>query len=180
MGWQGKQTIVDKEIEYDNGGVLQEVTTTTDFDERMQIAVSGEFAGATVGYVFSGGDVGTKEAESHVVSASFGNYGKGLYVALVYGDNENFYSAFNQDLEDSKQYEAIAAFGLDNGVNVILNYEAVEDDELNKTLFSETALQVEYTVTSGLVAFAGYQFDLGDDFGTKENDQYTVGARYFF
>ncbi|MGF1909922.1 porin [Vibrio kasasachensis] len=160
LGWQGKQE--------------------TKYHSRGQIAVSTEFAGVGLGYVYNAGDIDlvgkTEKAESHAVSAKFGNYGKGLYAALVYGSNEYFYD----DLEDTSQYEAVVAFGLDNGLNVILNYEKVEDDKADKTQYSESAIQVEYTVASGLVAFAGYQFDLGNDIGDKENDQYTAGARYFF
>lgn len=160
LGWQGEQDTI--------------------YDARGQIALSTEFAGFGLGYVYNGGDVriGTKKqnAESHVFAAKFGNYGKGLYAALVYGANEYFYD----DLEDTSQYEAVVAFGLDNGVNVIANYEAVEDDKDNKTQFSQSAIQVEYTVVSGLVTFAGYQFDLGNDINKNEDDQYSVGVRYFF
>ncbi|HAS64090.1 MAG TPA: porin, partial [Vibrio sp.] len=160
LGWQGKQEAI--------------------YDTRGQIAISTEFAGFGLGYVYNGGDIelgGKKEkSESHVVAAKFGNYGKGLYAALVYGSNEYFYD----DLAETKQYEALLAYGLDNGLNISVNYEEVEDDKTNKTQFSQSAVQFEYTVVSGLVAFAAYQFDLGNDIGDKENDQYTVGARYFF
>lgn len=157
LGWQGKQ---------------DDVT----YDTRGQIAISGDFAGFGVGYTYNGGDVGTKKAESHIVSANFGSYGKGLYAALVWGKNENFYEGIAQ----TYQYEALAAFGLDNGVNISVNYESVEDDKTSKTQYSQSALQVEYTITSGLVTFAGYQFDLGNDIGKDEEDYYTAGVRYFF
>ncbi|ROV56474.1 porin [Vibrio ponticus] len=177
LGWQGETTESTSSQVADLGtGEVKTVTTGTDYDARGQIAVSTVFAGFGLGYVYNQGDVGSEEARSHVFAANYGNYGKGLYVALVYGDNDNFYNG----LDDTKQYEAIAAFGLDNGVNVILNYESVEDDKTDKTQYSETAIQVEYTVTSGLVAFAGYQIDLGNDINKEENDEYTVGARYFF
>ncbi|WP_162047913.1 porin [Vibrio taketomensis] len=160
VGWQGQQE--------------------STYDTRGQIAISTEFAGFGLGYVYSGGDVtisGKDEnAQSHMFAANFGNYGKGLFAALVYGSNEYFYNS----LKDTSQYEAIVAFGLDNGLNIIGTYEAVEDDKANDTQFSQTALQFEYTVAPGFVTFAAYQFDLGNDIGAEENDQYTIGARYFF
>lgn len=162
LGWQGKQ---------------DDVT----YDTRGQIAISGDFAGFGVGYTYSGGDVGTKKAESHIVSVNYGSYGKGIYVAGVYGKNENFYTNVNNIvLDESYQYEALAAFGLDNGVNISVNYESVEDDKTSKTQYSQSAIQVEYTIVSGFVTFAGYQFDLGNDIGVAEEDYYTAGARYYF
>lgn len=160
IGWQGEQKTV--------------------YDARGQIAISTEFAGFGLGYVYSGGDVtvGAKKenAQSHVFAANYGNYGKGLFAALVYGSNEYFYDG----LKDTSQYEAIVAFGLDNGLNIIGTYESVEDDKDNETQFSQTALQFEYTVTPGFVTFAAYQFDLGNDINKNEDDQYSIGARYFF
>lgn len=161
LGWQGKQK--------------------SNYDTRGQIAISGDFAGFGVGYTYNGGDVDSGKAESHLVSVNYGSYGKGIYVAGVYGKNEHFFTnAKKQLLAESYQYEALAAFGLDNGVNVSVNYESVEDDKTSKTQYSQSALQVEYTITSGLVTFAGYQFDLGNDIGIKEEDFYTAGVRYFF
>lgn len=175
VGWQGKHTDTIDETEL-VGDTVMTTRSTADYDPRGQIAVSGDFAGFGVGYVYSGGDIGTKNAESHMVSVNYGSYGKGIYVAGVLGKNENFYKGIAQ----TYQYEALAAFGLDNGVNISVNYESVEDDKTSKTQYSQSALQVEYTITSGLVTFAGYQFDLGNDIGEDEEDYYTAGVRYFF
>ncbi|GAB2643370.1 porin [Vibrio panuliri] len=175
LGWQGETS--DEKITPSSGnGLVTYTRSSADYDDRAQIAISTEFAGFGLGYVYNGGDVDNEKARSHVFAGKYGTYGNGLYIALVYGDNENFYNG----LEESKQYEAVGAFGLDNGLNIILNYEAVEDDKNDKTQFSQSAIQLEYTVASGLVAFAGYQFDLGNDINKNEDDQYSVGARYFF
>ena len=157
VGWQGKQS-------------------DASYDTRGQIALSGEFVGVGVGYTYNAGDVGKKNAKSHIVSANYGSYGKGIYAALVWGKNENFYLG----LADTYQYEGLLAFGLDNGLNISVNYESVEDDKTNKTQESQSAIQLEYTVVPGLMTFAGYQFDLGNDIGEPEDDYWTVGARYFF
>ncbi|MGY3572695.1 porin [Vibrio paucivorans] len=159
LGWQGE-----------NSGVS---------DTRFQVALSYSMMGFGLGYSYSGGDIGPSiiavDATSHIVSLYYGSYGEGLYVAGVYGMNENFYDG----LEESLQYEALLAYALGNGLNLSVNYEAVEDDKNSLTQFSQSALQAEYTVTPNLVTFAGYQFDLGDDYGTEEDDKWIIGARYF-
>ena len=150
-----------------------------EYDARGQIALSTELAGFGLGYVYSGGDiqVGAKSesATSHVLSANYGKYGSGLYAAVVYGMNEYFFDGY----EETTQLEGLLAYGV-NDWTFSVNYESVEDDKASKTLYSQAALQAEYTVTPAFVTFAGYQFDLGNDIGDKENDWWTIGARYYF
>ncbi|EKC5522310.1 TPA: porin [Vibrio parahaemolyticus] len=149
------------------------------YDARGQIALSTELAGFGLGYVYSGGDhqIGTKNesATSHVFSANYGKYGSGLYAAVVYGMNEYFYLG----LPETVQLEGLLAYGV-NDWTFSVNYEGVENDKDNKTLKSETALQAEYSVTPSFVTFVGYQFDLGNDYNSEENDYWTLGARYYF
>ncbi|KOO13877.1 hypothetical protein AKJ18_16525 [Vibrio xuii] len=166
LGWQGKHTETG-----DNAGV---------YDARGQIALSFSMMGASLGYVYNGGEVNNVDAESHVVSLKYGSYGNGLYAALVYGDNENFYSGNYE----SEQSEALLAYGLGNGLNLSVNYENVEAKALSssskQTQYSQSALQAEYNFTPKLVGFAGYQIDLGDDDpATEDDDKWTIGARYF-
>lgn len=172
LGWQGKQTSEYK--------VTDQLKPKTVFEDRGQIALSGSVAGFGLGYVYSGGDVensglGTKTAESHLISVNYGEYGSGLYAAVVYGMNEYFY----QMREETTQLEGLLAYGVNNWTFSV-NYEGVEDDKDNKTVSSETALQAEYAVTPAFVTFAGYQFDLGNDYNNEENDYWTLGARYYF
>jgi len=167
LGWQGKHTEVGA-----NAGV---------YDARGQIAVSFSFMGASLGYVYNGGEVDNVDAESNAVSLKYGSYGDGVYAALVYAMNDQFYDG----LYESDQYEALLAYGLGNGLNVSVNYEAVDgkasSSASDQTQFSQTALQAEYSFTPKLVGFAGYQIDLGDDDPTTEDDdKWTFGARYFF
>jgi predicted porin len=149
------------------------------YDARGQIALSTKLAGFGLGYVYSGGDVtiGTmkKDATSHIFAANYGEYGSGLYAAIVYGMNEYFYD----DLEETVQLEGLLAYGFNN-LTLSVNYESVEDDKTSKTQFSQTALQAEYAVTPSFYTYAGYQFDLGNDIGVAEDDSWTLGARYYF
>ncbi|CAM3752260.1 porin [Vibrio aquimaris] len=164
LGWQGEHT-----------GVL------IDNDPRYQVALSAKMMGFGVGYSYSGGereDNGNNivDGTSHIFSMNYGSYGAGVYAALVYGMNEYFYDL----LEETVQLEGLLAYGMDNGLNVSVNYEAVENDKTSKTIFSQSAIQFEYTVAPSLVTFAGYQMDLGDDDDdTKDDDKWIVGARYF-
>ncbi|WP_114765612.1 porin [Vibrio rhodolitus] len=186
LGWQGEAAGSSLKVRNDN--IAKTSSGDFDLDDRVQVAVTADFMGFGLGYVYSGGDIsdagGSEDAKSQMVSLKYGTYGKGLYAAIVYGQNDYFYDV----MEETEQFEGLIAFGLDNGINISVNYETVEDDKNNKTVFSQSAVQVEYTITSGLVAFAGYQFDLGNDLyddvantiPAADEDQYTVGARYFF
>ena len=81
--------------------------------------------------------------------------------------------------EESDEYEILLAYALGNGWNLSVNYEAEIDDKASKTQYSESALQAEYTFTPNFMGFVGYQFDLGNDINVKEEDNWTIGARYF-
>ncbi|WP_114786141.1 porin [Vibrio tetraodonis] len=149
-------------------------------DSRVQAALSLKMMGFGLGYAYSGGEYEVssvkQDAISHIFSLHYGSYGSGLFVAGVYAMNEYFFD----DLEESVQLEGLLAYGMDNGLNVSVNYEAVDDDKNNKTQFSTSAIQLEYTVTPNLITFAGYEIDLGDDDATTEDDdKWLIGARYF-
>ncbi|WHP65902.1 porin [Vibrio harveyi] len=184
LGWQGKQTDKKTSLEKvdENCTVkcaVYEKTTKTVYDARGQVALSAQFAGFGLGYVYSGGDVTsgstTKDAISHIIAANYGEYGSGLYAAIVYGMNEYFY----EGLEETVQLEGLLAYGFNNWT-LSVNYEAVEDDKASETLFSQSALQAEYAVTPSFYTYAGYQFDLGNDINKVEDDAWTLGARYYF
>ncbi|MGR5301117.1 porin [Vibrio alfacsensis] len=203
VGWQGQQTNDTTSLEQvdENCTVkcaVYEKTTKTKYDDRGQIALSTELAGFGLGYTYSGGDVKvagkSESATSHVISANYGEYGSGLYAAIVYGKNKNFFSyevngaypAYDKDVdsesrifEETTQLDGLLAYGV-NDWTFSVNYESVEDDKASKTLYSQSAIQAEYAVTSAFYTFAGYQFDLGNDIGDKENDWWTIGARYYF
>ncbi|CAM3071048.1 porin [Vibrio rarus] len=156
-GWQGKNS---------DGGL--------DYGNRGQIALSADFAGVSVGYAFNTGAVSydNDDAMANVLSAKFGSYGDGLYLAAVYEMGQQFQGNF-----DSTAIEAIAAFALANSLNFSLNYESVEDDDSNETLLSQMALQVEYNFTPKFIGYAGYEIDLGDDVSSDDN-LYALGVRY--
>ncbi|GAA5645863.1 MULTISPECIES: porin [Vibrio] len=153
------------------------------YDARIQAGLTFSFSAFSIGYAYSGGDVGVgsqENAESSIFSAKYGSYGSGLYVALVYAMNDYMNDGFaGGKVKDSDAYEALVAYGLGNGLNLSINYEAVEDNDDSDTVFSQTALQAEYNFTPKLVGFAGYQFDLGNDYNSDENDEWIIGARYY-
>jgi predicted porin len=170
VGWQGEH------LDKNGDGAADDVQ----YDARGQITLGFEVAGVGLGYAYNGGDIskasiGTKTAESHIFSANYGKYGSGIYAGLVYGMNDYFFGM----REETTQLEALLAYGV-NDWTLSVNYEAVEDDKDNKTLYSHSALQAEYAVTSSFYTFAAYQFDLGGDYGSEENDYWTLGARYYF
>ncbi len=139
------------------------------YDDRYQIALSLDIADFTLGYVNNSGDVDKEAATSNLFSAKYGAYGNGLYVAGVYGLNENM-----NGVEESTVSEFLVAYAFANSLNVSVNYENVEDTKENNTERSESAIQAEYNFTNKFVGFTGYQFDLeGDD------NKWMLGARYY-
>jgi len=180
LGWQGKNT--------DKGGANGK-------DSRVQAALSIEAMGVTLGAAFSDGKVNIsasekKSAESTIFSLNYGSYGEGIYLAGVYGTNEYFGSVAATDpsagfakvyFKETKQMEALAAYGMDNGLNLSVHYERVDNEETSKKLYSNTSINAEYELAAGFVAVAGYKIDLGDDNPTTEDDnKWTVGMRYYF
>ncbi|WP_394244295.1 porin [Vibrio astriarenae] len=157
LGWQGQKT-----------------DDAVDYDDRGQISVAFSALGATLGYVFNGGEVDSEDAESHGVALSYGKYADGIFGALVYADNDNFYSNYYE----SQQYEAIIAYGLTTGTVFSVNYEFVEGKVApgasKTTDFEQSAIQVEHAFTQRFVGFAGYQFDIEDD-----DDKWSIGGRFF-
>ncbi|HHX8435194.1 TPA: porin [Vibrio diabolicus] len=183
LGWQG----ANDDYTRNDAGVI---TGGAKYDDRVQAALSYSIMGAKIGYSYNGGDfqhpayAGKHTAESHVVSASYGAYGQGLFLAAVYGSNENMnFSAKGDRLEESDAYEAIIAYALANSLNLSVNYEMVEGKEFKnsktETAREEMALQAEYNFTPKFVGYAGYQFDLNDDHGRETDDKWAIGARYY-
>ncbi|MBW3695563.1 porin [Vibrio sp. T187] len=184
LGWQGDN---DQQVTVGN------TTSGTKYGDRIQATLGYDIAGVKLGYAFNTGDFtdfGSKSqtAESHTVSAAYGNYGKGLYLAGVYASNENMNFldpiAGTNRMEESTNYELLAAYALPNSLNLIMNYEMVEGKE-NKgdakaTAREELALQAEYNFTAKFVGYTGYQFDLNDADGNETDDKWTLGARYYF
>ena len=168
-------------------GRLQENLIGADYDDRLQVALSYSIMGAKIGYTYNGGDINqglrTESAESHLVSAAYGSYGQGLYVAAVYGSNENMNFNGSQRLAESDAYEALLAYALPSSLNLSINYEMVEgkvrSGAKTETAREEMAVQAEYNFTSKFVGYAGYQFDLNDAEGRETDDKWALGARYY-
>jgi len=157
-----------------------------DNDDRVQASLSYSILGASLGYAYGTGSTvatGTSEdAVTQAVSLSYGSYGDGLYLAGVFAKNDFVADpSFNSlgILNKTYNYEAIAAYALDNSLNISLNFEQVKDEEQNNgTLTSQSALQIEYNFSSSTMGYVGYQVDLGDDVSEDDNI-WAIGARFF-
>ncbi|KDM92467.1 porin [Photobacterium galatheae] len=169
LGWQGTTT----------GETLTTNEIPAEYDDRFQIALNYSIMGFGLNYAYNTGDVKTATLDdtalSHMFSANYGTYGDGLYVAVVYAMNEYM----NNGLEESIAIEGLLAYALPSSLNLSVNYESVEDDKNNDTIFSQMALQAEYNFTPSFVGFAGYQFDLGNDINVPEDDMWIFGMRYY-
>jgi predicted porin len=188
-------------ISYTNGFDINETValngglgwqgSTGDYSDRVQLTLALDVSDFTIGYAYNTGDrddLTSKEtAVSNVISAKYGSYGNGLYVAGVYAMNEYMNGTSNYNtgastgevLEESDAYEFIVAYALSNSLNLSVNYEALNDTKASETVYSHSAIQAEYNFTPKFVGFAGYQFDLGSDVYSKENDMWNMGVRYY-
>lgn len=154
----------DKMVSYTNTLALGESQSLTlaggwqgahgDYETRLQAAISYKISDFAVNYAFTTGDVAADNAQSHIVSASYGSWGKGLYVAGAYAMGEHMI----QDLEETNVMELLAGYALNNGVNLIANYESVENKKADSSVYATAAVQAEYKFTQTFVGFAGYQF----------------------
>lgn len=152
-----------------------------EYGDRGQIALSIEVDSFFIGYAFTDGSVdAADDARGNLVSARYGSYGDGLFVAVVYESGQDLRPDPNTKdiISESDALEAIVAFALPNSVNFMINYEWVEDTDLNKTAYNEMALQVEYDFTKAFRGYIAYQFDLGDD-ESSDDDKYALGVRYY-
>ncbi|MCL9773834.1 porin [Vibrio methylphosphonaticus] len=188
LGWQGA---TDVQNTYNNAD-----TAKYNFGQRAQVALGYDVAGFGVNYAYTGGDITSAtesvddKATSHLVSAKYGTYGKGIYVAGVYAMNQYMNSYEGYQVDDTKAYEAILAYGLSNSLNLSINYESVKYDGdqggqgyNGETIYSTTAIQAEYDVTSRMRAYAGYEFDLEGTGKFKEDNTrdnvWMAGVRFF-
>ncbi|WP_428774140.1 porin [Vibrio sp.] len=176
-GWQGATTSVLAGTEHSLGNRAQLATVYSIAGVKMGVA-------HTTGKIHANGEANNKDAKSTLASLSYGSYGNGLYVAGVYGDNENMNNASTGLISKSKVYEGLLAYALDNSLNLSVNYEEVKDDAENYSTMRTSALQAEYHFSPSLVGAAGYEFDLrSDDDRAKgqsaKNDQWKLAVRYY-
>ncbi|MDC5806189.1 porin [Vibrio europaeus] len=191
LGWQGTN---DEQIGAGNA------KTGIKYDDRVQAALSYAIADFKLGYTYNTGDfvdgISAKEkAKSHLVSAKYGTYGKGIYVAGVYASNEymNNYernSTSPKLLEESTAYEGLVSYAFENSLNLIMNYEKIEGkvnkDSKKGTALEHLALQAEYNFTPKFIAYTAYQFDLNDSNNAvtpaakdEADNKWLIGARYY-
>ncbi|MGL6261994.1 porin [Vibrio sp. WXL103] len=173
------QTRADQMVSYRNGvelgdagaigfGAAWQGATVDSIGQRAQIALTYSVAGAQLGYAYNTGSVDGDDLTFNVVSAKYGSYGAGLYLAGVYQMTEDK----RVDI-DTDSFEVIAAYALANSLNFSINYENVEADD--ETTTDVMALNVEYNFAPNVVGFAGYQFDLDE----SDDNVWTIGSRIY-
>lgn len=181
LGWQGTN---------DQQSEILGIKTGIKYDDRIQAALSYAVAGVKLGYTYNTGDfvkgTSTKKdkAKSHLVSAKYGTYGKGIYVAGVYANNENMNNSGTTLLEESTAYEGLVSYAFENSLNLIMNYEKVEGKETKSlsdkdTAREDLALQAEYNFTPKFIGYTAYQFDLNDKNKRETDNKWLIGARYY-
>ena len=186
LGWQGKNTTTETVFKIDGSEVIEESQDAAKYSDRVQASISYDLMGFSLGYGYNSGDVdysngaGKVTAEAQTISAAYGNYGSGLYVAAVLAQND-----YIGGYDETNNYEAIVAYALANSLNLSINYEAVVDEASGvnngDTIYSQSAFQVEYNFLPNVVGYAGYQIDLGGDgaYDTKKDNTWMFGGRVY-
>ncbi|WP_418642478.1 porin [Vibrio chaetopteri] len=186
-GWQGANQTTETVSKVGTDG---KVTTSKDVvlnsQNRAQIAAGYAINGFNANYAFNSGNLTergvARTAESHLVSGKYGNFGAGLYVAATYAVNEYMNSANGKLLKDTKAFDSILAYGLDNGLNLILKHEEMQDDNLGLRVKSGTSVQAEYTISPRLRAYTGYNYDNqgeGSEYKKAKDHQFIIGTRFY-
>ncbi|TEW53362.1 porin [Psychromonas sp. RZ22] len=159
---------------------------TTQYGARYQAGATLAMFGATLGYAYNTGSVdvptGDKDATTQALSASYGSYGSGLYLAAVFAQNKNVLdTSYESDNVYAKtnNYEALVAYAFDNSLNISLNYEMAKDEAgSDGKLASQSAIQAEYNFAPQVIGYVGYQVDLGSDLAAhKDNNVWMFGGR---
>jgi hypothetical protein len=156
---------------------------------RAQVAAGYTISGFNVNAAFNSGNLidkndGNKQktAESALISAKYGNFGSGLYVAATYADNKHMNSFNNKLINSTKAFDSVLAYGLDFGLNLILKHEELNDEERNERVKSGTSIQAEYTISPRLRAYTGYNYDNqgeGEIYHKNQDHQFIIGTRFY-
>ncbi|WP_051201916.1 porin [Ferrimonas senticii] len=192
---------------------LQWQGETANLAERLGGSLIYQIADFKLGTSYVGGDIlnadyftAAKPAEyedkleSWQVSAAYGQWGQGLYVAASYqlGTNTEANMRF---IGDSKGFEAITAYGLECDTTVFVSYRQLEsdgemiasyqgkddkapnyrpgfegngDDQWEESFVSFGA---QHQLTENVMVFAEYNLSTGED--RDGDNQYAMGVRLF-
>ncbi|SHH27983.1 porin [Ferrimonas marina] len=160
-----------------------------EFDDRIGASATYNVGAVKLGYAYSGGDVdysnvgqGVLNATSQAVSVAYGTYGDGLNIAAAYAWSENLQTLNNEAgsavTEEANGREVLAAYGLQNGINVYALYQGVEDDTNGLTIQEYTNFGVEYNLSPNTVVYGAYKVDHGNDIRDTD-DAFAVGVRIY-
>lgn len=106
------------------------------------------------------------------LSASYGTYGEGLYVAGVYTQSDIEQAGIENT---HKGYEFATIYSLTNGLGFLGGYNYTEDEN-DVELTDEFLLGAMYNFTSNFNGYAEYLLDQRDE----ADDQFTVALQYNF
>ncbi|MGR5347136.1 porin [Vibrio mediterranei] len=165
-----------------------------DIGSRIQATVGYSVDLIELNYAFLGAEIKDNpdaSVVSNLLSAKYGTYGEGVYLAGVVAQDENLQvDPFGQTLENSQSIELLGSYGFPNKLNISINYEAVmAGDDTRGTGYdgervsATSAIQAEYDFTPRFKAYAGYEFDLKGtgqfDYYQDKDNKWAVGAKLY-
>ncbi len=176
-GWQGAHTNTVNTESVDSNGDVTVNRSKDHYGQRAQVALTYLIQDFSLGYAHNTGKVKNNDVTFNIASATYGTYGKGLYVAGVYQIQDGTKSDANDKLTSQ---EALLAYAFDNSLNLSVNYEMQKTDSNSYDVdYATSAIQAEYNFTKQFVGYAGYEFELDNNTASKEGNHWMFGARYY-
>ena len=128
--------------------------------------------GVTVGADQYDSQDGLKDQSDWGLSATYGTFGEGLYLAGVYTQSEIEQAGVDNTHQG---YELAAVYSLSNGLGFLGGYNYTEDEN-DVELTDEFLVGAMYNFTSNLLGYTEYVIDQRDD----ADDLATVALQYNF
>ena len=128
--------------------------------------------GVTVGADQYDSQDGLKDQSDWGLSATYGTFGEGLYLAGVYTQSDIEQTGVDNT---HKGYELAATYSLANGLGFLSGYNYTEDEN-DVELTDEFLVGAMYNFTSNLLGYTEYVIDQRDD----ADDLATVALQYNF
>ena len=158
------------------GGVSYRLTEDTENLDKSYAGNLGYDFGFGVGVTVAADQYdsqdGLGDQSDWGLSASYGTFGEGLYLAGVYTQSEIEQAGVENT---HKGYELAATYSLANGLGFLSGYNYSEDENDLK-LTDEYLLGAMYNFTGNMVGYTEYVFDQRDD----ADDLFTVALQYNF
>jgi len=118
---------------------------------------------------------GLADQQDWALSATWGSYGEGLYLAGLYNQSEQD-EAITGDKQEIKGYEFAAVYSMENNWGFLAGYNFSKNDDTDTDLTDEFLVGTMYNFTGNFFAYGEYVIDQLDG----ADDKWTLALQYNF